>query len=117
VRWYYKAGLIVGLIWATARVLGAYGEASRELDLAFLFGFMLTIGGWSAAFLVVDWVGRAVGLIKPRAEVDGDERGRNPAPVTRSTPNATAATSSPGAPTSARRGGRSPSRSRPRSRR
>jgi hypothetical protein len=64
VRWYYKAGLIVAMIWATARVLGAYGEASRDLDLSFFFAFMLTLGGWSALFLVIDWIGRAVGLIR-----------------------------------------------------
>lgn len=43
--WYYKAALIVGLIWATGRALGIYGEAARELDIGFLFEFMLTIGG------------------------------------------------------------------------
>jgi hypothetical protein len=64
VRWYYKAGLIVAMVWATARVLGAYGEASRDLDLSFFFAFMLTLGGWSALFLVIDWIGRAVGLIR-----------------------------------------------------
>ena len=43
--WYYKAALIVGLIWSTGRALGIYGEAARELDIGFLFEFMLTIGG------------------------------------------------------------------------
>ena len=64
--WYYKGGLIVGLIWAAARALGAYGEAARDLDINFLFGFLLTTGGWSAVFLVVDWVGKFLGLIPKR---------------------------------------------------
>jgi hypothetical protein len=61
VDWYYKAALVVGLIWATARALGAYGEAARELDIEFLFRFMLTTGGWAAAFLVTDRVAKALG--------------------------------------------------------
>jgi len=66
--WYYKAGLAVGLIWATARALGAYGEASRELDINFLFGFMLTTGGWSAVFLIADRVAKALGWRRPPPE-------------------------------------------------
>ncbi len=59
--WYYKAGLGVGLIWATARVLGAYGDSARELDISFLFGFLLTTGGWAAVFLIVDRVAKFLG--------------------------------------------------------
>ena len=59
--WYYKAALIVGLIWATARVLGAYGEAARELDINFLYGFLLTMGGWGMVFLIIDRVAKALG--------------------------------------------------------
>ena len=59
--WYYKAGLAVGLIWAGARVLGAYGEPAREMDINFLFGFLLTTGGWGALFLVIDRVAKALG--------------------------------------------------------
>ncbi len=59
--WYYKGGLIVGLIWGALRALGVYGEASRDLDLNFLFAFLLTTGGWSAVFLVVDRVAKFFG--------------------------------------------------------
>ena len=69
--WYYKAALVIGLIWATARVLGAYGESSRELDINFLFGFMLTIGGWAAALLIADKVAKALGWRRtPEAVAD-----------------------------------------------
>jgi hypothetical protein len=57
--------LIVGLIWATARVLGAYGEAARELDINFLFGFLLTTGGWAAVFLIIDRVAKFLGWKRP----------------------------------------------------
>jgi len=77
VDWYYKGALIVGLLWATARVLGAYGEAARELDIGFLFGFMLTTGGWAAVFLVIDRVAKFLGWRRPAparatAEVQAD---------------------------------------------
>jgi len=74
VRWYFKAGLIVAFVWATGRVLGVYGEASRDLDLNFLFAFLLTLGGWSSVFYVVDWIVRGVGLIRQTA-VAGANRG------------------------------------------
>jgi hypothetical protein len=61
VDWYYKAAIVVALIWATARALGVYGEASRELDLSFLISFMLTMGGWAAVFLIVDRVAKFLG--------------------------------------------------------
>ncbi len=59
--WYYKAALIVALIWGAARALGAYGEAARELDISFLYGFLLTLGGWGLVFLIVDRVAKALG--------------------------------------------------------
>ena len=65
--WYYKAGLIFGLIWATGRALGVYGEANRELDINFLFGFMVTTGGWAAVFLVVDRIAKFLGWRPKRA--------------------------------------------------
>lgn len=36
---------------------------------------MLTVGGWSAVFLVVDWVLRATGLRKVPAAVTGSPAG------------------------------------------
>jgi hypothetical protein len=84
VDWYYKAGLIVGLLWAAARALGAYGESARELDIAFLFGFLLTTGGWAAVFLVVDWVARFLGLrpnrVTPPASQEAAADPPTPAP-------------------------------------
>jgi hypothetical protein len=85
VDWYYKAGLIVGLIWAAARALGAYGESARELDINFLFGFLLTTGGWAAVFLVVDWVARFLGL-RPKRQArtqaaDGPKPPASPQPA------------------------------------
>jgi hypothetical protein len=38
-----------------------YGEAARELDIAFLFGFLLTTGGWAAVFLIIDRVAKFLG--------------------------------------------------------
>ena len=70
VDWYYKGGLIVGLIWATVRVLGAYGESARELDINFLFGFLLTTGGWAAVFLVIDRVVKFLGWKRSAAVPD-----------------------------------------------
>jgi hypothetical protein len=84
VQWYYKAGLILGLIWAAARALGAAGEAQRDLDIGFLFGFMLTVGGWSAVFLIVDVVLRATGLRKVPRDTE-------PAPSSAATDPTTAA--------------------------
>jgi hypothetical protein len=82
VDWYYRAGLVVGLIWATARVLGAYGEAARELDINFVFGFLLTTGGWAALFLVIDRVAKFLGW--RRVQEPGATAA--PAPVVESTP-------------------------------
>ena len=42
--WYFKGGLIVGLIWGAARALGVYGEQARDLDINFVYGFLLTTG-------------------------------------------------------------------------
>ena len=70
VDWYYKGGLIVGLIWAAARALGAYGEAARDLDINFLFGFLLTTGGWAAVFLVTDRVAKFLGWKRVPPEPD-----------------------------------------------
>ena len=69
-QWYYKGGLICGLLWAAGRALGMAGEDQRQLDINFLFGFMLTVGGWSAVFLIVDMVLRATGLRKGAAGID-----------------------------------------------
>jgi len=84
-RWYYKSGLAIGLVWSLARVLGAYGEAARELDIAFLMGFMLTVGGWSAAFLVVDWIARAIGF--PRRPPPGPPGPPGPSSASDGPPN------------------------------
>jgi len=59
--WYWKAALIVALIWGAARALGVYGEAARELDIGFVYGFLLTLGGWGAVFFIIDRVARAFG--------------------------------------------------------
>lgn len=72
VDWYYKAALAVGLIWATARVMGAYGESARDLDINFLFGFLLTTGGWAAVFLVIDRVAKFLGWRRRTAAPEGD---------------------------------------------
>ena len=71
VDWYYKAALVVGLIWATARALGVYGDAARDLDIGFLFGFMLTVGGWAAVFLIVDRVAKFLGWRRPPKAAGG----------------------------------------------
>jgi len=92
VDWYYKGALIVGLIWATARVLGAYGEPARELDINFLFGFLLTTGGWAAVFLIIDRVAKFLGWKRPppatemaeAATARGIESPPLPTPVERS---------------------------------
>ena len=59
--WYYKAALVVAVIWGTARALGVYGETSRDLDFNFLIGFMFTLGGWAAVFLIADRVAKFLG--------------------------------------------------------
>jgi hypothetical protein len=99
VDWYYKAAIVVSLIWATARALGIYGEQSRDLDLAFLFGFMVTLGGWAAVFMIIDRVAKFLGWkrqVEPRADgesaaaaTDGGPAAPTAAVVTtRPTPNA-----------------------------
>lgn len=64
--WYWKAALAVSLIWAAARALGIYGEAARDLDLSFLFAYLLTLGGWGAVFLIVDRVAKFLGWKRER---------------------------------------------------
>jgi hypothetical protein len=59
--WYYKAALVVALIWGAARALGVYGEQARDLDLSFLIGFMFTLGGWAAIFLIADRIAKFLG--------------------------------------------------------
>jgi hypothetical protein len=61
VDWYYKAALVIAVIWGTARALGVYGEASRDLDLNFLIGFMFTLGGWAVVFLIADRIAKFLG--------------------------------------------------------
>jgi hypothetical protein len=78
--WYYKGGLLVGLVWATARVLGAYGEQARDLDINFLFGFLLTTGGWAAVFLVIDRVAKFLGWKRVAVSPAGAEVSPAPAP-------------------------------------
>ena len=63
--WYYEGGLIVGLIWGAARALGAYGEQARDLDINFLYGFLLTTGGWAAVFFVIDRIAKFLGWKRP----------------------------------------------------
>ena len=69
-QWYYKGGLICGLLWGIGRALGMAGDAQRQVDVNFLFGLMLTIGGWSMVFLVVDMGLRALGLRKGAPAID-----------------------------------------------
>jgi hypothetical protein len=90
VDWYFKGGLIVGLIWGAARALGAYGEASRDLDITFVYGFLLTTGGWAALFFVIDRVAKFLGWKRPApATVTG------PSGDAASSPVATASASTP----------------------
>ncbi len=63
--WYWKAALIVSLIWGAARALGVYGQAERDLDLSFLFAFLLSLGGWGAVFYVSDRVAKFLGWKRP----------------------------------------------------
>jgi hypothetical protein len=72
VDWYYKAAIVVALIWGVARALGVYGEAARDLDLGFITSFMLTLGGWAAVFLIIDRVAKFLGWRRePAASVPG----------------------------------------------
>jgi hypothetical protein len=59
--WYWKAALAIAVAWGVARALGVYGEAARELDLSFVYGFLLTLGGWGAVFYVIDRVAKFLG--------------------------------------------------------
>ena len=101
--WYYKAGLGVGLIWAMARVLGAYGDAARELDIAFLFGFLLTTGGWAAVFLIIDRVAKFLGWKRvarsPETAVEGSSTAQGDVP----SPSPNKALPTPGGRRSSRR--------------
>jgi hypothetical protein len=83
VDWYFKAALGVAIIWGVARSLGAYGDAARDLDLNFLYGFLLTLGGWGALFYVIDRVARFLGWRRTSAADEAEP-----------TPNSTTATSS-----------------------
>ena len=59
--WYWKAAIGIAIAWGVARALGVYGEAARELDLSFVYGFLLTLGGWGAVFYVIDRVAKLLG--------------------------------------------------------
>jgi len=61
VDWYFKTALAVAIAWGVGRSLGVYGEAARELDFAFLYGFLLTLGGWGAVFFVIDRIAKFLG--------------------------------------------------------
>jgi hypothetical protein len=63
--WYFKAAIAVAVAWGIARSLGVYGEAARELDLSFVYGFLLTLGGWGAVFYVIDRVAKFLGWRRP----------------------------------------------------
>jgi len=71
VDWYYKAAIVVALLWGTGRALGVYGESARDLDLNFLTGFLLTLGGWAAVFYVIDRTAKFLGWRRQPATVEG----------------------------------------------
>ena len=80
VDWYYKGGLIVGLVWGAARALGAYGEQARDLDINFVYGFLLTTGGWAAVFFVIDRVAKFLGWKRPTPSAEASDEAVAPEP-------------------------------------
>jgi hypothetical protein len=78
VDWYYKAAIVIALLWGAGRALGVYGEASRDLDLNFLTGFLLTMGGWAAVFYVIDRIAKFLGWKRQPADAASPAGGPTP---------------------------------------
>jgi hypothetical protein len=111
VDWYWKAAGLVAIAWGVARALGVYGEAERELDLPFLYGFLLTLGGWGAVFFVIDRIAKFVGWNRPPATSEEPVPVEIAAPDAPDAPDPSVSDRAPASSrTTARRKGRAPSK-------